>query len=112
MSEAKIKIGRLNNKGKMESFCVDFTMRGPIQYFYNPKFIDSNNDGSKELHLRYNVTLGDSYLQVLEVYKTQSNQENYCFLTKPKVFEARNGYAYYKDGFFLYYIGCRFKRKI
>ena len=100
MSEAKIKIGRLNKDGKMESFCVDFTMRGPIQYFYNPKFIDSNNDGSKELHLRYNVTLGDSYLQVLEVYKTQSNQENYCFLTKPKIYEARNGYAYYKDGYF------------
>jgi len=100
MSEAKIKIGRLNKKGKMENFCVDFTIKGPIQYFYNPKFIDTNGDGAKELHLRYNVTLGDSYLQVLEVFKTQSNKENYCFLTKPKIFEARNGYTFYKDGYF------------
>ena len=37
---------------------------------------------------------------MLEVFKTQSNQENYCFLTKPKIFEVRNGYAYYKDGYF------------
>ena len=100
MSEVKLQIGKLGKDNKMKSFCENFTIKGPIQYFYIPKFIDTNGDGSKELLLRYNVTLGDSYLQILEVFNTQSNQENYCFLTKPRTFEARNGYAYYKGGNF------------
>ena len=61
--------------------------------------MDSNNDGSKN-YLRYNVTLGDSYLQVLEVYKTQSNQENYCLLTKPKIFDFVMVYCF-EDGYFM-----------
>ena len=100
MSESKIIIGKLSKEGRMKNSCVNFKIKGPIQYFYNPKFVDTNQDGTKELLLRYNVTLGDSYLQILEVYKTQNNQENYCFLTKPKIFKARNGYTYYKDGYF------------
>ena len=100
MSEARIIVGKLNKERRMKNSCINFNIKGPIQYFYNPKFVDTNQDGIRELLLRYNVTLGDSYLQILEVYKTQNNLNNYCFLTKPKIFEARNGYTYYKDGYF------------
>ena len=100
MSEAKIEIGQLDKKGRIKSLCNKFTIKGPIQYFYNPKFIDTNKDEKKELILRYNITLGDSYLQQLEVFQTQNKSENFCFLTEPKIYYGRNGYAYFKDGNF------------
>ena len=74
MSEAKIEIGQLDKNGRIKSLCNKFTIKGPIQYFYNPKFIDTNKDGKKELILRYNITLGDSYLQQLEVFQTQNKK--------------------------------------
>ena len=37
-----------------------------------PKFIDTDKDGTKELLLKYNVTLGDGYLQTLDVFSTMT----------------------------------------
>ena len=72
MHDAKIQIGMLDKKGKIRNFCKDFIIKGPIQYFYMPKFIDTDKDGTKELLLRYNVTLGDGYLQTLDVFSTMT----------------------------------------
>ena len=100
MHDAKIQIGRLDKKRKIKNFCKDFLINGPIQYFYIPKFLDTDKDGKKELLLRYNVTLGDGYLQALDVFSTTSKNNSYCHLAHRKSYYGRNGFAYFKDGFY------------
>ena len=100
MRHAKIQIGTLHQKGNIKSFCKDFIINGPIQYFYAPKFIDTDKDGKKELLLRYNVTLGDGYLQTLDVFSTMTENNSYCHLAHKKSYYGRNGFAYFKDGFY------------
>ena len=100
MHDAKVQIGMLDKKGKIRNFCKDFIIKGPIQYFYIPKFIDTDKDGTKELLLRYNVTLGDGYLQTLDVFSTITENNSYCHLAHKKSYDGRNGFAYFKDGFY------------
>ena len=97
MHEAKIRIGSLSKEDKPLKPCDTFTINEPIQYFYEPMFLDTNNDGKNELLLRYNITLANGYLQVLDIFVPRI-KDNYCHLSHRKSFYGRNGYAYYADG--------------
>ena len=64
MHNAKIRIGKIHETDRLLKPCDTFVIHGPIQYFYEPIFKDITNNGSKELLLRYNVTVADGYIQV------------------------------------------------
>ncbi len=100
MHNATIKIGSLSKEKKPLTPCDTFSINGPIQYFYEPIFVDTNNDGKNELLLRYNITLPNGYLQVLDIF-VPTVKNNYCHLTHRKSFAGRNGYAYYTKGLIL-----------
>ena len=97
MHEATINIGFLSKEKKSTSPCDIFSINGPIQYFYEPLFLDTSKDGKNELLLRYNVTLPNGYLQVLDIFVPRI-KGNYCHLSHRKSFFGRNGYAYFDDG--------------
>ena len=97
MHEAKIRIGPMSKEDKPLKPCDIFTIKEPIQYFYEPMFLDTNDDGKNELLLRYNITLPNGYLQVLDIF-VPIIKDNYCQLSHRKSFYGRNGYAYYTDG--------------
>jgi len=97
MHKAKIRIGPLSKEGKPLKPCDTFTINGPIQYFYDPMFLDTNNDGINELLLRYNITLANGYIQVLDIFVPRI-KDNYCHLSHRKSFYGKNGYAYYDNG--------------
>ena len=97
MHEAKIKIGTIGKENKPLKACDTFTINEAIQYFYEPMFFDTNDDGKNELLLRYNITLANGYVQVLDIF-VPIIKDNYCQLSHRKSFYGRNGYAYYTDG--------------
>ena len=97
MHEAKIKIGTIGRENKPLKACDTFTINEAIQYFYEPMFFDTNDDGKNELLLRYNITLANGYVQVLDIF-VPIIKDNYCQLSHRKSFYGRNGYAYYSNG--------------
>ena len=97
MHEAEIRIGHISEENKPLKPCDTFTINEAIQYFYEPMFFDTNDDGKNELLLRYNITLANGYLQVLDIF-VPLIKDNYCQLSHRKSFYGRNGYAYYTDG--------------
>jgi len=97
MYQAKIRIGPLSKEDKPLKPCDTFTINGPIQYFYDPMFLDTNNDGKDELLLRYNITVANGYIQVLDIFVPRI-KDNYCHLSHRKSFYGKNGFAYYKNG--------------
>lgn len=96
MYQAEIRIGPLNEDKKPLKMCDSFTVDGPIQYFYEPMFLDTNNDGKNELLLKYNLTVADGYIQVLDIF-VPIIKDNYCHLSHRQSFYGRNGFAYYQD---------------
>jgi len=97
MHQATIKIGFLSKEKKSINPCDTFSINGPIQYIYEPIFLDTNKNGKNELLLRYNVTLPNGYLQVLDIFVPRI-KGNYCHLSHRKSFFGKNGYAYFDDG--------------
>ena len=97
MHNAKIRIGKLHKNDRLLKPCDTFDINGPIQYFYEPDFRDINNNGKKELLLRYNVTVADGYIQVLDIFVPRV-KDNYCYLSHKKSYYGRNGFAYFKNG--------------
>ena len=97
MHKAKIRIGPLSKEGKPLKPCDTFTINEPIQYFYDPMFLDTNDNGKNELLLRYNITLASGYIQVLDIFVPRI-KDNYCHLSHQKSFYGRNGFAYYDNG--------------
>lgn len=96
MRTAKIKIGKIHESDRLLQPCDTFEINGPIQYFYEPVFQDINKNGKKELLLRYNVTVADGYVQVLDIFVPRV-KNNYCHLSHKKSYYGRNGLAYFHD---------------
>ena len=62
------------NKGGSWDYCKRNAMNreGTIQYIWEPEFIDLDNDGRRELLIRYNVMMADGYRQILDIYDISS----------------------------------------
>ena len=97
MHSAKVRIGKIHKSDRLHQPCDTFNINGPIQYFYEPIFKDINNNGKKELLLRYNVTVADGYIQVLDIFVPRV-QNNYCHLSHNKSYHGRNGFAIFENG--------------
>jgi len=68
-----IIFGKRNTSGKWDD-CKrnDMNREGSIQYVWKPQFIDLDNDGERELLVRYNVMMADGYRQILDIYDISS----------------------------------------
>ena len=97
MHNAKIRIGKIHETDRLLKPCDTFDINGPIQYFYEPIFKDINNNGIKELLLRYNVTIADGYVQILDIFVPRV-ENNYCHLSHKKSYSGRNGFTIFKNG--------------
>ena len=97
MHNAKIRIGKIHETDRLLQPCDTFDINGPIQYFYEPIFRDINNNGKKELLLKYNVTVADGYIQVLDIFVPRV-KNNYCYLSHKKSYYGRNGFAIFENG--------------
>ena len=97
MHNAKIRIGKIHETDRLLQPCDTFDINGPIQYFYEPIFEDINDNGKKELLLKYNVTVADGYIQVLDIFVPRV-KNNYCFLSHKKSYSGRNGFTIFKNG--------------
>ena len=97
MHSAKIRIGKIHKSDRLLQPCDTFVINGPIQYFYEPIFEDINSNGKKELLLKYNITVADGYVQVLEIFVPRI-KNNYCHLSHKKSYYGRNGFAIFEDG--------------
>jgi len=97
MHSAKIRIGKIHKSDRLIQPCDTFVINGPIQYFYEPIFKDINNNGTKELLLKYNITVADGYVQVLDIFVPRI-KNNYCHLSHKKSYYGRNGFAIFEDG--------------
>lgn len=97
MHSAKVRIGKIHKSDRLHQPCDTFDINGPIQYFYEPIFKDINNNGKKELLLRYNVTVADGYIQVLDIFVPRV-KNNYCHLSHNKSYHGRNGFAIFENG--------------
>ena len=92
MHSAKIRIGKIYKSDRLLQPCDTFVINGPIQYFYEPIFKDINSNGTKELLLKYNITVADGYVQVLEIFVPRI-KNNYCHISHKKSYYGRNGFA-------------------
>ena len=97
MHQAKIRIGKIHKSDRLLQPCDTFVINGPIQYFYEPIFKDINSNGTKELLLKYNITLADGYVQVLDIFVPRI-KNNYCHLSHKKSYYGRNGFAIFENG--------------
>jgi hypothetical protein len=97
MHSAKIRIGKIHKSDRLLQPCDTFVINGPIQYFYEPIFKDINSNGTKELLFKYNITVADGYVQVLDIFVPRI-KNNYCHLSHKKSYYGRNGFAIFKNG--------------
>ena len=100
MHQAKIRIGKIHKSDRLLKPCDTFDINGPIQYFYEPIFKDIDSNGNKELLLRYNITVADGYVQVLDIFVPRV-KNNYCHLSHKKSYYGRNGFAIFLKGHFI-----------
>lgn len=97
MHSAKIRIGKIHKSDRLLQPCDTFVINGPIQYFYEPIFEDINSNGKKELLLKYNITVADGFVQVLDIFVPRI-KNNYCHLSHKKSYYGRNGFAIFENG--------------
>ena len=92
IKEVIIIFGILNKKNNSFEPCNREKIEINIQHFYEPRFVDVDFDGIKEILLRYNTSNADGYTQEIRIYK-HGDTNNFCSANLFQSFLGINGYA-------------------